>query len=255
MPGPFPGVDPWLESRWGDVHTRLITYASDQLQPNLPSGLRAWIEEQVSIDVDWREARPITPDVRVVEHPRAFDTQIGASGIAVAEPLIISVPDEPETERFIEIRDTSSGGRVVTVVEILSPSNKRRGAGRDKYVRKREELHQAGVNTVEIDLLRTGPSVFDVPDSALPEGRRATYQACVWRAASPGAYEVYPMPLREPLSAIAVPLREYDEDAAIDLQALIDQCYDRGGYDIMDYAVEPSPPLNDDDARWAAELL
>ena len=47
---PFPGMNPWLEEHWGDVHTRLTTYACDQLQPRLPSGLRARIEEYVAVE-------------------------------------------------------------------------------------------------------------------------------------------------------------------------------------------------------------
>ena len=49
---PFPGMNPWLESHWGDVHTRLTTYSCDQLQPQLPSGLRARIEEYIAVETD-----------------------------------------------------------------------------------------------------------------------------------------------------------------------------------------------------------
>ena len=53
-------MDPWLEDYWGDVHTRLTTYTSDRLQPNPPSGLKARIEEYVTVeskfdDEEWLE--------------------------------------------------------------------------------------------------------------------------------------------------------------------------------------------------------
>ena len=68
---PFPGMNPFLESHWGDVHTSLTTYARDHLQPQLPSGLRARIEEYVAVESDWvtgaiKRSR-FAPDVRVIE--------------------------------------------------------------------------------------------------------------------------------------------------------------------------------------------
>ena len=47
MKSPFPGMDPYLEGHWGDLHHRLIQYAGDALQPGLPNDLRAWVEERV----------------------------------------------------------------------------------------------------------------------------------------------------------------------------------------------------------------
>ena len=41
MASPFPGMDPYLEQFWRDVHARLIIYAADQLQGRLPGDLRA----------------------------------------------------------------------------------------------------------------------------------------------------------------------------------------------------------------------
>ena len=52
------------------------------------------------------------------------------SSVAVAEPLILAI-DEPATQGFIEIRDSSSGNRVVTVIEVLSLTNKAAGAGQE----------------------------------------------------------------------------------------------------------------------------
>ena len=49
---PFPGMNPWLESHWGDIHTSLTTYARDQLQPQLPAGLRARVEEYVAVEAE-----------------------------------------------------------------------------------------------------------------------------------------------------------------------------------------------------------
>lgn len=257
MTSPFPGMDPYLEASWGDVHARLILFASIQLQTRLPGDLRARVEERIVVETPEAE-RDIVPDVRVIERGRA-DAGGGvavADEVATAEPLVITVPNEPETQGFIEIRDIRSGRRVVSVVEVLSPSNKRPGAGRDKYEEKQSELKRAGVNLIEIDLLRAGRRTLAVPAEWVPAAHRTAYAACVRRGHRPGAYEYYRAPLRERLPAIRVPLRPGDADVPLDLQALVDQCYRTGAYaDDLDYRVDPDPPLDPDDAAWAAALL
>jgi hypothetical protein len=79
--------------------------------------------------------------------------------------------------------------------------------------------------------------------------------ACVWRSSRLFQFEVYRLPLRERLPAIAIPLRESDADVPLDLQQLVDLCYHNGGYDDLDYAVDPDPGLSADDAGWADALL
>ena len=104
MRSPFPGMDPYLERHWGDVHTSLVTYARDRLQKLLPRDLRARVEERVVIS-EWDRPRSVTPDVRVVETERASKRTVArAAAIAVGEPLVIELADESETQRFIEIR-------------------------------------------------------------------------------------------------------------------------------------------------------
>jgi hypothetical protein len=201
--------------------------------------------------------RVVYPDVRVVERPTAAPTGPAASngGVAVAEPLVVQVPVEEVTEGYIEIREMGSGNRVVTVIEFVSPANKQPGAGRDLYLQKQQELRAGGVNSVEIDLLRGGESVLALPPGQVPPEYRTPYRVCVRRATRPLAYEVYRLPLRERLPAIRIPLRETDADVPLDLQALIDQCYVNGGYDDLDYSIDPDPPLETDDAQWTDRLL
>src|SRR5580658_2686956 len=126
MPSPFPGMDPYLERHWGDVHARLIIYASDQLNKALPSDLRARVEERVFVETP-EGHRPIIPDIRIVKRRIPGREPIrAAGGAAIAEPLIVPL-DEPITESYIEIRDVSAGHRVITVIEVLSLSNKTPG--------------------------------------------------------------------------------------------------------------------------------
>src|SRR5205085_7894243 len=161
--GPFPGMDPWLEQHWGDVHQRMVTYACDQLQPRLPVDLRARLQERVFVETDdEEESRSIYPDVQVVQRPPTARSTNDAAllGTNTAEPLIIHLGDEPVTESFIEIIDTKAGGRIVTVIELLSIANKIPGKGQDLYVKQRQELEQGRVNLVEIDLLRAGQRIL-----------------------------------------------------------------------------------------------
>src|SRR5262245_12921905 len=155
MPSPFPGMDPYLEAHWGDVHASAIIYARDQLNRVLPKDLRARAEERVVV-AGLERPRPVFPDVRVVERRKLRKANNGGVAIATAQPLIVEVPDEPETQAFLEIRERSADARLVTVLELLSPSNKMPGPGQEQYLQKQQQVLKTGVSLVEIDLLRTG---------------------------------------------------------------------------------------------------
>lgn len=257
MPSPFPGMDPYLEQHWGDVHHSLITYARDQLRPVLPGDLRARVEERVFVETAWGPMRRLVPDLRIVEgrgrKPRRTPTV--SAGTALAEPLVVQL-DEPVTQGFIEIREASPGHRLVTVIEVLSLANKLPGEGQDKYLQKQHELREGGVSSVEIDLLRGGKRPLPLSPEVIPAEYRTAYQVWLRRGWLPGAAEIYRVPLRERLPVIPIPLRETDGDARLDLQALIEACYRNGGYeDDIDYRKAPDPPLTRSDARWAEALL
>lgn len=255
-PSPFPGMDPYLEQHWRDVHASMIIYARDQLRELLPAGLKARVEERVFVDRGAAELQDRYPDVRVTEDPRSMGGAAStAAGTAVAEPLVIPVTGEPLTETFLEVRDAGSENRIVTVLEFLSPTNKRTGEGHDQYVGKQQELLAGRVSLVEIDLLRSGKHVLAVPLSHIPAARRTPFMACVRRAWKPGIAEVYPVTLWEPLPTIKVPLRETDRDVPLNLQSLIERAYQNGGYEDTDYRQEPDPPLSAADQAWADELL
>ncbi len=94
-----------------------------------------------------------------------------------------------------------------------------------------------------------------IPEDRLPSVCRAPYIICIRRAARPGEAELYPVSLRQPLPNIPVPLRPSDEDAVLQLQPLLDDCYRDGRYDRIDYRAEPVPRLGEADARWADSVL
>src|SRR5438067_4781357 len=91
MPSPFPGMDPYLEAHWRDVHASLIIYTRDALQGVLPGSLRARVEERVLLETpQGLSDHPLYPDVRVVEYTskRGLLTRPQAAS-AVAEPLLV----------------------------------------------------------------------------------------------------------------------------------------------------------------------
>jgi hypothetical protein len=269
MKSPFPGMDPYLERYWGDVHQGVITYIRDWLQSRLPGDLRARMQERVYIELPDARRAMYYPDVRVVERPGLSSTAGTTSAIAeplAAEdfsngdltadnPLIVHLDIEPTTESYVEIIDVKSGHRVITAIEVLSPTNKRAGEGQRLYLQKRADQQSAGVNTVEIDLLRGGQRILMIHAEQIPPSHRTAYQVCVWRASQPGQIAIYRLPLATRLPEVAIPLRPTDQDVVLDLQAIVEQCYRNGGYDDIDCRGEPDPPLSRVDEIWADTLL
>ena len=254
MRSPFPGMDPYLEPHWLDVHSSLIYLAKVAVQGQLGTDLVARSEERLIVEDPLGRPRSRHPDIRVVEHGFGDEPTRPLSGVALAEPLVLQVETEPIRQRFIEIIDVTSGGRVVTVIEIVSPTNKLPGPGRALYQSKQQECVAGRVNLVEIDLIRRGERELLVSPWELPPDWRTAYMACVHRAnwKEWGRREAYRLPLRERLPAIAIPLRATDRDIVMDLQSLVDEAYRAGAYDrTIDYRQPCDPPLDPDDAAWA----
>jgi uncharacterized protein DUF4058 len=257
MNSPFPGMDPYLEAHWLDVHPRLIVAASDQLHGQLGESLIARIEQRLIVEDPASDgSRRIGPDVRIVEYEASASTAQPAGGIALTEPIVLTAESEPVVQRFLEIIDVSTGGRVVTVIEFVSPANKVPGDGLEKYRQKQSECRGARVNLVEIDLTRSGRR--QLLAHRWQEARRhdSTYQASIWRAAAAYRVELYPIRLAARLPALGIPLRPSDTDAVLDLQSLVDAVYSRSRYDrTSDYRESPEPPLEAEEAVWADSLL
>jgi len=257
MPSPFPGMDPYLESRvlWPDVHQRLITYSADALQPLLRPRYHARIGERLYVIPS---QRAVYPDVAITRR-RPFPMPVEGSGAPVLTadaPVVVSVPPEEVREPFIEILDLAQGGQVVTVLEVLSPANKTPGEGYELYRRKQEDALASETHLVEIDLLRQGVPTLAVPAHSLTPYRPWHYVVSVSRAGRREQFEVYLRTLRERLPRVAIPLRAPDRDVVLDLQAVFERCYEHGAYgDLIDYRGDPEVPLSPEDAAWADEHL
>jgi hypothetical protein len=250
-------MDPYLQLHWTGVHTRLMTYAADAIQPQLPDDLVARVEENVRLNVDEQLLALRNPDVYVVENGQPWQARsAGAStagAAAIDEPIVLNVDHDPFVERHIEIRE-AGGGRVVTAIEFLSPWNAA-GVGRDEYMRKREQYLSARANLVEIDLIRGGAWHTMVPPHRVPKEHQTTYRVTVRRADAGLRLELYPIPLNRKLPVIRIPLRTDEGDVTLAIQSLIDQVYRNGGFDRTDYDEPCDPPFDGDEARWVNEVL
>ena len=254
---PFPGMDPWIEDTWGEVHTSLVTYARDQIQGQLGEGLFARLEQRVYVEAHFEENRQYVPDVHVYERgKRPSRGGPRREAVAVAEPEeLIPFPKLDVREAYIEIRDHKSRERLVTIIEFVSPVNKRGKAGRSQYLRKQRAAVKAEVNLVEIDLLRAGKPIT-LAAIHRPNRLTAPYHVSICRSERSWVIECYPIPLREKLPTIPIPLRPKDKDAVLDLQALVDLTYRNGRYaETLEYDEPPYPPLKGEDATWAKRQI
>jgi hypothetical protein len=136
---------------------------------------------------------------------------------------------------------------VVTVIETLSPANKRQGSdGWREYLARREQVLASQMHLVELDLLRGG--------TRLPMGGKlpaAEYCATVSRADRRPQAHVYAWSLCQRMPTIPIPLSPKHDDVALDLQLVFDKVYERAAYDLsLDYTAELTPPLSDAEREW-----
>jgi hypothetical protein len=255
MKSPFPGIDPYLEQHWGDVHTSLMVYLRDQINDQLPADLQARVEESVSVDID-ESSRWIYPDVKVVERPDLDSiAAVVVADAVIVEPTIIPLPSELLTQRHIEIVDLNSGNRVVTAIELLSPVNKQETTGRTSYRRKQREYIEAGVNLVEIDFIRSGSFIVAAPEGRIPWDKRTPYIVCIRRSYRPEQAEIISIAIDQTIPNFRIPLRATDADIVLKIQPLLDDCYRRGRYASIDYSQPPRPKLDDKESVWAEGLI
>ena len=240
MPSPFPGMNPYFEQSayWLDFHTEYLTALRRLLVPQVGPKYIVQLEEHLYI-------HDLPPDSR----QRAAGEQIArlrsGSWRTGRGP-----PPEQDVEKipFLEVRDRQ-GRELVTVIELLSPSNKRPGDDREQYLSKRRELLRSPTHLIEIDLLRGW--------TPMPQENRPAcdYSVMVSRAEKRRAADFWPIRLRDRLPVIPIPLRPPDVAATVDLQQALHNAYDGPGYEHFVYSGKPEPPLGPDDAAWARQFV
>ena len=223
MPSPLPGMDPYLEhpKHWAAFQHHLLAGLYQILLPGLVDRYRA---------------------------------RVGARTYTAEVVLFTSVTREEHAEEFIEVRNRADG-RLVTLVEVVSPANKATPAGRAAYLEKRAEALAQRAGVVQVDLVLQGKPTLSYSRDGLPE---FDYAVSVTRPTAPDRYEIYTATLPKRLPKFKVPLAPDDRDALVDLQAAVARAYDLGGFAAaIDYKAPPHPdvPLSAANAAWLDQAL
>jgi hypothetical protein len=181
-----------------------------------------------------------------------YRARVGQRQYVTEMALFTSIVREEHHEDFIEVRQRNDG-RLITLVDVVSPANKTNSAGRTAYLEKRKEGRAANANLVEIDLVLQGQPTLDYSRDGLPDW---DYAVTVTRCTQPERYEIYTATLQKRLPRFRLPLASDDRDTVLDLHTAFTRCYDQGGFAAkIDYRRDPTTPLNDEDRRWLQDLL
>jgi uncharacterized protein DUF4058 len=268
MTSPFPGMDPYIEAcrLWDDFHFSLMGEIQRALAEVVPAhyvvrqGERAYIS-QVRPEKLATERNQMQGDVSISlslgRSPAKNDSNLAVleqplTALEAESVSMVALEQVEFREPFVEIRSLDPERSLVTTIEVLSPSNKRRGTkGWKLYQRKRVSHLTGQANLIEIDLLRGSgrlPMITPWPDSpyALLVSRRERAPYCkVWRAS-----------FASPLPTIPVPLAKPDPDVTLSLQPLIDAIYVRSRYaSDIDYRKPCVPPLAPAEVEWLNQRL
>jgi hypothetical protein len=250
-------MDPWLEDPelWPDVHNSLIVSIRDAVSPMVRPRYFAQVESRTTVLSGFDQDQVYVPDVAIrsanIMLP-PHDGDVAVQGSVEADPFCVVIPmaaDEIE-EAFLTIKELPSR-RLVTVVEVLSPTNKKTRDAREEYLKKRRELLASGVNLVEIDLLRAGKPMP-------PEKSRhsSDYRILVLRPNRSRNAHLYGFSYKAAIPPIPIPLLPRDREPPIDLNVILHSLYERAGYDLtIDYRQPPQPRLRKADQAWAESII
>ena len=266
----FPGMDPYLEAPdiWPDFHDALAGRIRALLNDRLPAPYYARLQMRPEMGIILEEGGPrrLVPDVTVVRPPEkefspAVTRLLDQPRTTLSEGIQVRVRTDPIRHHFVEIRDAARGHRLVTLIEIASPSNKRSGPDRRAYEEKQREVLESPAHLIEVDLLRGGKRLFPYPELfAVADRLDCDYLVLLNKNSQRQDrwidYTLFPIDLRKELPCVPVPLGGEEPPVPLDLQVAARQAYLEGPYRRMiDYAAPPEPPLSDQDLGWARGLI
>jgi len=245
-------MDPYLEhpSLWPDAHNRLIAALADDLSARVAPRYYVGLERRTY----WLKADDLVfigrPDIAVAATTAA---SVCASPPATTSVTVleVDVPMQDEvSENFLAIHEVKTG-KLITILELLSPGNKLHKQGREEYERKRGYVFRSWTNLVEIDLLRAGD-----PMPVIGAQVQSDYRILVSRGLQRPRAALIAFTLRQPIPAFTLPLLPGDDEPEVALNRILYALYQRARFDLrLDYTQAPVPPLAEADAAWARELI
>lgn len=255
MQCPFPGMDPYLErpAMWPDFHNSLITEFRRTLQPALRPRFGALSENRLYVV---QHERPIIPDVSILETGRSAGTGGGTAVLTAVsdDPVVVEIVGEEIREPYLAIVHPGGDNRLVTAIEVLSPTNKRQGPGRDSYLEKQAEYRDGGANLVEIDLLRDGRPTFEFSEDTRRRLGDWRYIVLVTRRET-ATREIYCFPLKSRLPRFKIPLTPDAADVVLDLAVPFQQAWESGPYpEFLRYDEPPPGELREDELEWCRRI-
>lgn len=164
MPSPFPGMNPFLEQNdtWEDFHLDFITRAREMLAGSVGPNYLVKVEARLYVHELSEDERRFFGKADIGLTTRSSMEPTSAAPATLAAPMLLFLPSvEVQRQPYLEIRDRRNR-RLVTVLEVLSPSNKDPGQDQSAYLSKRAALLASHTHFVEIDL-RRGASVHSRP--------------------------------------------------------------------------------------------
>jgi hypothetical protein len=256
MRPPFPGMDPWLEhpARWLSVHNSLITAIRDDLASKVAPRFFVDIEQHTYLVLIGGDEYLGMPDVVIgrtkSRQPLPKPVEPVASAATGVLELNVEVPIQDRIDEwYLEIRDVGTG-KLITVIEILSPTNKSHPPGRKQYLRKREHILDSRTNLVEIDLLRQGKPM------PIRQPVKSDYRILISPGKSRPRARLLAFGVRQPIPAIPIPLLPKGPEPTLDLNDVLHALYERARYDLLlNYSKPPVPPLNEEDTEWARAIV
>jgi hypothetical protein len=246
-------MDPYLErpALGPDLHNRLIVFLANDLSPRVRPRYYVSIEERIYTAEGSELLLAGRADVAMIQPAMASLGAAETAGTHSPAGVMVDVPMPEEIrETFLEVR-TVEQDHVVTVLEILSPTNKRVGEGREQYLRKRRRVLGSTTHLVEIDLLRDGERM---PIRGIaPPGE---YRILISRQEIRPNAELIVFAVRQPIPTFSLPLLPGDPEPGVDLNRLFHELFEVAGYDLrIDYREDADPPLEGENATWADALL
>ena len=251
-------MNPYLEhpELWHQVHNRLIVGIADAIADQIAPQYRVSIEQRIYQSFD--DPRSIVGIADVAVKPDVWnnDYSRGTEGSVstLTRPLRVQLPIPLDVkEHYLEVREVATK-ELITVIEVLSLANKRSGKGRSIYEAKRTKILTSMTNLIEIDVLRLGQPMEMIGAT------KSQYRILVSRPFDRPEADIFRFDLQDPIPHFLVPLRPESPDAIVDLQAILNETYQRERLDLsIDYSQEQllnrSPGLSESDRDWVLSTI